>query len=159
MLAKITDISMTEHQQIITDCLLDTKYCATEGMVIMASKVILLGDDEMCAWMQVRNAYTDSSYRNAGRALAQLIADMDTTRCAGYAGLSRVQLCVTPWTIANQVPLSMGFLRQEYWSRLPFTPPGDLPDPGIKPASPALQADSLPAESFIRKSKVSVFCR
>ena len=85
---------MTEHQQIITDCLLDTKYCATEGMVIMASKVILLGDDDF--WMQIRNAYSDSSYRNAGRALAQLIADMDTTRCAGYAGLSRVQLCATP---------------------------------------------------------------
>ena len=87
---------MTEHQQIITDCLLDTKYCATEGMVIMASKVILLGDDEMCAWMQVRNAYSDSSYRNAGCVLSQLIAEMDTTCCAGYAGLSRVQLCATP---------------------------------------------------------------
>ena len=49
----------------------------------------------------------------------------------------------TPWTVACQAPLSMGFSRQEYWSGLPFPSLGDLPDPGIKPASPALQADSL----------------
>ena len=46
-----------------------------------------------------------------------------------------VQLFVTPWTVAQQAPLSMGFSRQEYWSGWPFPPPGDLPDPGIKPAS------------------------
>ena len=59
---------------------------------------------------------------------------------------SHVQLFVTPWTVAHQAPLSMGFSRQEHWSRLPFPPPGDFPDQGIKPASPvapALQADSL----------------
>ena len=49
-------------------------------------------------------------------------------------------------TGARQAPLSMGFLRQEYWSWLPFPSPGDLPDPGIEPRSPALQADSLPSE-------------
>ena len=60
--------------------------------------------------------------------------------------LSRVQLFVTPWTIAYQAPLSMEFSRQEYWSGLPFPSPGDLPNPGIKPRSPALQADDLPSE-------------
>ena len=50
----------------------------------------------------------------------------------------------TPWTVARQIPLSMEFSRQEYWSGLPFPSPGDLPDPGIEPRSPALQADSLP---------------
>ena len=50
----------------------------------------------------------------------------------------------TVWTVAHQVPLFMEFFRQEYWSGLPFLSPGDLPDPGIKPPSPALQADSLP---------------
>ena len=50
----------------------------------------------------------------------------------------------TPWTVALQALLSMEYSRQEYWSGLPFTPPGDLPDPGIKPESPALQVDSLP---------------
>ena len=59
--------------------------------------------------------------------------------------LSHVRLFVTPWTIALQAPLSMGFPRQEYWSGLPFPSPEDLLDPGIKPGSPALQADSLPS--------------
>ena len=61
--------------------------------------------------------------------------------------LSRVRLFVTPWTVAHQAPLSMGFSRQEYWSGLPFPSPGDLPDPGIKPRSPALQADALTSET------------
>ena len=59
---------------------------------------------------------------------------------------SRVQLFATPWPVAHQAPLSMGFSRQEYWSGLPFPPPGDLPDPGIEPRSPTLQADALPSE-------------
>ena len=52
----------------------------------------------------------------------------------------------TPWTAARQAPLSMWFSRQEYRSRLPFPSPGDLPNPGMEPRSPALQADSLPSE-------------
>ena len=60
--------------------------------------------------------------------------------------LSPVQLFVIPWTVARQAPLSMGFPRQRYWSGLPFPSSGDLPDPGIESRSPALQADSLPAE-------------
>ena len=59
---------------------------------------------------------------------------------------SCVQLFVTSWTVAHQAPLSMGFSRQEYWSRLPFPSPRDLLDPGIEPRSPSLQADSLPSE-------------
>ena len=58
---------------------------------------------------------------------------------------SRLTL-VTPWTIAHQARLSMGFPKQEHWSRLSFPSPGDLPDPGIKPGSPALQEDSLQTE-------------
>ena len=60
--------------------------------------------------------------------------------------LSCIQLFVTPWTVAYKAPLSMEFSGQEYWSGLPFPSPGDLPNPGIKPRSPALQADSLPSE-------------
>ena len=52
--------------------------------------------------------------------------------------LSRVQLFATPWTVAHQAPLCMGFSRQEHWSGLPFLSPGDLPDPGMEHASPAL---------------------
>ena len=51
-----------------------------------------------------------------------------------------------PWSVAHQAPLSMEFSRQEYWSGLPLPSPGDLSNPGIKLGSPALQADSLPAE-------------
>ena len=60
--------------------------------------------------------------------------------------LSSVQLFVTWWTIACQALPSMGFSRQEYWSGLPFPSPGDLPDPGIKPRFPALEADALTSE-------------
>ena len=59
------------------------------------------------------------------------------------------QSCPTlcdPWTVACQAPQSMEFSRQEYWSELPFPSPEDLPNPGIKPGSPALQVDSLPFE-------------
>ena len=58
--------------------------------------------------------------------------------------LSHVGLFMTPQTIACQAPLSMEFPRQEYWSGLPFPPPGDLPNPGFEPMSPALHAESLP---------------
>ena len=57
--------------------------------------------------------------------------------------LSRVRLFATLWTVAYQASPSMGFSRQEYWSGLPFPSPGDLPDPGIKPGSPTLEADGL----------------
>ena len=64
--------------------------------------------------------------------------------------LSRVRLSMTPWTVAYQAPLSMGFSRQDYWSGLPFLSPGDLPNPGIEPRSPALQTDSLPSKPPIK---------
>ena len=69
-------------------------------------------------------------------------------RFGGGGGLV-TKLCptlVTPWAVALQAPLSMGFSRQDYWSGLPFPCKGDLPDPGIKPRSPALRSDSLPTK-------------
>ena len=60
--------------------------------------------------------------------------------------LSPVRLFVTPWTVAYQASPPLGFSKQAYWSGLPFPSPGDLPDPGIEPRSPALQADALPSE-------------
>ena len=61
--------------------------------------------------------------------------------------LSHIRLFATPWKVAYQAPLSMGFSRQEYWSGLLFPSPGNLPNPGIEPRSPALQTDALPSES------------
>ena len=71
----------------------------------------------------------------------------DTILCPYKPFAQSLQLCVlfvTLWTVAHQAPLSMGFSRQDYSSGLPCPPPGDLPNPGIKPTSPALQVDSLP---------------
>ena len=60
--------------------------------------------------------------------------------------LRHVGLFVTPWTVVYHTPPSMGFSRQQYWSGLPFPSPGDLPDPGVEPRSPALQTDALPSK-------------
>ena len=64
----------------------------------------------------------------------------------GWVSHLVVSNSATPRTVARQAPLSVGFSRQEYWSGLPVPSPEDLPDPGIEPRSPALQADSLPSE-------------
>ena len=70
--------------------------------------------------------------------------------CACFLSCFKIVLLfMTPWTVAHQVPLSMGFSRQEYQSGLPCPPPGDLPDPGselVFPVSPALWADSFTVE-------------
>ena len=76
---------------------------------------------------------------------------------------SCVRLLATLWTAARQVPLSMRFSSQEYWSGLPYLPSRDLPDPGIKPASPAtsaLQADSLSPANIYRKPPYTfIYCK
>ena len=64
---------------------------------------------------------------------------------------------VIPWTVAHQAPLSVEFSRQEYWSGLPFPSPGDLPNPGIKPGSPSLQAVSKRERSKCQRLKLQVF--
>ena len=67
----------------------------------------------------------------------------------GVSRFSHIRLFATPWTVAHQAPLSMGFSRQEYWSGVPCPPPGDLRDPGVESRSPkslTWQAGSLPVE-------------
>ena len=76
----------------------------------------------------------------------QITSDMQKGKWSEVKSLSRVQLFATPWTVAQQASPSMGFSRQEYWNGLPFPSPGDLPDPGIEPRSPAWQADALTSE-------------
>ena len=71
---------------------------------------------------------------------SQLRPDCHPSACMRAQLLSHAQLFATPWVVALQAPLSMGFSRQEYWSGLPFPPPGNLPNPRIKPTFPALQA-------------------
>ena len=69
--------------------------------------------------------------------------------------LSHLRLFATPWTVAYQTPPSMEFSRQECWNGLPFLSPGDLPNPGIEPRSPALQAVTLPSESPGKPIRIS----
>ena len=76
----------------------------------------------------------------------------------GIESLSRVRLFETPWTAAGQAPLSMRFPREEYWSELPFPSPGDLPDPGIKPMSPALAGALFTTEPPGKPTIASIHC-
>ena len=71
--------------------------------------------------------------------------------------LSHVRLFVTPWTVACWAPLSMRFFRKEYWSGLPLPSPGVLPNPGIEPSSPELQAGSLPLSYLGSPSSAYVY--
>ena len=75
-----------------------------------------------------------------------VISPFSSAHISCVKSLSRVRLFATLWTVAPQAPLSMGFSRQEYWSRVPFPSPGHLPNPGVEPRSPALQADTLSSE-------------
>ena len=90
-------------------------------------------------------SHTDSCHSH-GNACISHTCIITYTIVLNVKSLSYVQLFATPWTVTYQVPLSIGFSRQEYWSGLPFPPPGDLPNPGVEPRSPTLQADALLSE-------------
>ena len=76
----------------------------------------------------------------------QIATVKNKTTLKKYVSCSVISDSTTQWTAGCQAPLSTEFSRQEYWSGLPCPPPGDVPDPGIKPRSPALQANSLSSE-------------
>ena len=77
--------------------------------------------------------------------------------CHVLTRFTYVWLFVTPWTVAHQAPLSMGFSRQEYWSGLPFPSPGDLLEQGMEPMSPVLQVDALPLSHLGNSYKLAIF--
>ena len=90
--------------------------------------------------------------------------EKETNICPGQINglvnfLSRVRLFATPWTVAYQAPPYIGLSSQEYWSGLPFPSPGDLPDSGIEPRSPALQADALTSEPSEKPNKWFTKCK
>ena len=92
------------------------------------------------------NATCPGLVSNATTIISHWMSAQTCNRSRDSVGLV-TKLCANrmiPWTAAHQAPLSMGFPRQQYWSGLPFLPPGDLPHPGLKPSSPTLQVDSLP---------------
>ena len=114
-----------------------------------------------CEMTSIRDLFFSSCSRRDGlSACAQLLAKWIQwddafleTESRGWGeekkvkSLSCVWLFVIPWTVVNQAPPFMGLSRQGYWNELPFPSLGYLPDPGIEPRSPALQADSLPVEA------------
>ena len=106
------------------------------GLVEGQSFVEFLGDPRV----RTPHAFTTEGLCSVSSGGTKLIPQ------ASHSLLSCVRFFATPWTVAHQAPLPMGFPRQEYWSGLPFPFPGDLPDPGIEPRSPVLQADSLGSE-------------
>ena len=103
----------------------------------------LSGFSKLLRWLQCSPKV--ENHKTKGISLKTLTC-ICTTWKVKVKSLSRVRLFATLWTVAYQASLSMGFSRQEYWSGLPFPSPGDLPDPGIKPGSPALEADALTSE-------------
>ena len=108
------------------------------------SSVPLLRFHHQCRKVSVYQFYSSSFILDYPR----FSSDINSLLCEVLISqsLCLVRLFATPWTVVQQVPLSMGFSRQEYWSGLPFPSLGDLPDPGIEPRSPALQADSFSSE-------------
>ena len=79
-------------------------------------------------------------------AVPHFLVNIKEVKQGNCSSFSHVRLFEIPGTVVRQVPLSMEFSRQEFWSELPFPSPGDLPNPGIEPGSPTLQADSLLSE-------------
>ena len=108
------------------------------------------GCTEVGEWVRLGRNPVSSVYSHG----IQMRSCLQEQFCEWWLVLKLCPALATPWTEACQAPLSMGFSRQEYWSGLPFPSPGDLPDPGIKPKSPAWQADSLETEllAFVNKN-------
>ena len=86
-----------------------------------------------------------------------MIIKVYLTKKVKVKSLSHVRLFATPWTVAYQAPLSIGFSRQQYWSGLPFPSPRDLPNPRIESGSPTSQTDTLPSEPPGKSDRFTLF--
>ena len=111
-------------------------------MNLMGLTITICSSNIPCTWFHL-HFHRHSLSSDLCHLLCQQLQSLSSRSSHAYvlSCFSHVWLFVTPWTVAHQTPLSMGFFRQEYWSGLPFPPPGDLPEPEIEPApltSPAL---------------------
>ena len=104
------------------------------------------GEFPEAAWTQERFDWRWQSCDPRKGKFSLYALEVEPERTCVLSHFSHVQLFATPWTTAHQAPLSLGFSRPEYWSGLPHPPPGDLPDPGIKPVS--LMSPALAARLF-----------
>ena len=108
-----------------------TGVCWSTSRVPSGRKLLLHGPDDFCPF--------SPTTRHSIPTYMEFRSGVCVRVCGGGA-CSAVSESATPWTVAHQAPLSMEFSRQEHWSKLPFPPSGDLPDPGIKPTSPVSSA-------------------
>ena len=110
-------------------------HCSPQTLVVVCGLSCSVAGKNLVPWPRIKPEYSALQ----GRFLTTVPQGSPYTwiLCV-LSSFSRVQLFVTLWTVARQAPLSVGFSRQESWSGLPCPPPGDLPDPGIEPGSPAL---------------------
>ena len=121
----------------------------SSGCVVVTGKVPRETERSLAPRMFIKKCSWDQhlwSGRKQVQAEGESEPPLNPVRFSSVQLLSRVRPFATPRTVARQAPLSMGFSRQEYWSGLPFPSPGDLLNLGIKPRSPALQADALTSE-------------
>ena len=110
------------------------------------------------AWLKWLSSSSSSSSTRASSYFSFLTRKMKVSLHACIPShFSHIRLFATLWTIAHQTPLSMGFSRREYWSRFPYPPPGDLPDPGIEPMSLCLQHWQLGSSPLAAGKASSVF--
>ena len=114
-------------------------HCQRQGRPVALTKILELSSPLLCLTPHIQSISKSSSCTFKIRTDSHRFS-----LCVLVTQSSR--LFATPWTAAHQASLSMRFSRQAYWSGLPFPSPGDIPDPGIKPGSRALQSNSLPAE-------------
>ena len=119
-------IKSLEHKVVNTSLSLSI-YCSKQGCHMMTRNTSCLNTEILLCWFPKSPI--------SGCSSSSLVS---SSVCVCVCVLSLVQISVTPWTIAHQTPWSMEFSKQEYWSMLPLPSPGDLPDSGIKPVSPAL---------------------
>ena len=110
---------------------------------ILAGKIPWTEEPDGLQSMGLQRIVHDCMTEEGERGLGRQVLDIERRK---VKSLSHVRLFAIPWTITRQAPPSIGFSRQEYWSGLPFPSPGDLRNPGIKPGSPKLHADTLPSE-------------
>ena len=117
-----------------------TEVCSKENRTSDGSKCEHFQGLLLYKWCSTYSGsiYNGSTYNSSTYKFSTLKVKVKSISC--------IWLSATPWAIDYQASSSMGFSRQEYWSGLPFPSPGDLPDPGIEPRSPTLQADGLPSE-------------
>ena len=122
------------------------------GLIFLGSPELQFLSPQLCETAGSSDGFSASQYLPS----AQFSASPSMPKIGRFPECGQRILCMlvaqscltlaTPWTVGHQAPPSMGFSRQKYWSGLPFHSPGDLPAPRIKPRSPALQVNSLPAE-------------